>query len=132
MERIANRNAGWSCRAGARIALASTSPAPALEIGDSVKFLWPDAVGCTQFEDARESVFYSARYGRQFRQDFIDLVNGLREKGRACEFMPTMSEYQVVSKNQGGTGLFEYFCVSQPGWNSCLWVHLIGKQIGKY
>jgi hypothetical protein len=108
---------------------ATASPVHALEVGEFVTLLGPsDAIGCTQFEDTRAGVFFSARYGRQNRWQFVDEVNDLGEKGRSCRFM-SKSEYRVVNTGQGGTGIVEYFCVTQPGWNSCLWVHLIGPVI---
>jgi hypothetical protein len=112
-------------------ALAAITSTSALETGQSVKFLWPDAIGCTHFDDTRAGVFFSVRNGRRFRQMFIDEVNDLGEKGRGCSFMLMTSEYRVVDSNAGGTGLIEYFCVTQPSWNSCLWVHLPGGALNR-
>ena len=111
-------------------------PARALEVGDHVIFPGPEGpIGCSHFEDTRQSVFHAARYGRQYNKQFVNEVNALREKDRLCDILLTQQllpglEYRVVEKNKTGGGTyFAYFCLIEPNWNSCLWVFLPEKSL---
>ena len=110
-------------------------PARALEVGDHVIFPGPEGpIGCSHFEDTRQSVFHAARYGRQYNKQSSMRRRGsegppLRHLAHAA-IASRAGSHRVVEENKTGGGTyFAYFCLIVPNSDSCLWIFLPEQSI---